>query len=87
MTIYQMTICGFAQMLRALKGQLDKADAHALAIGYDPRNLLSARLAPDMHPLSRYSSPAPRHAKRAADSVESRCRHFMHPTTWIRRVR
>lgn len=53
MTIYQMTICGFAQMLRALKGQLDKADAHALAIGYDPRNLLSARLAPDMHPLSK----------------------------------
>lgn len=53
MTIYQMTICGFAQMLRALKGQLDKADAHALAIGYDPRNLLLARLAPDMHPLSK----------------------------------
>lgn len=50
MSIHQMNICGSAQMLRALKGQLDKADAHALAVGYDARDLLSARLAPDMQP-------------------------------------
>ncbi|MCC7632703.1 DUF1993 domain-containing protein [Stenotrophomonas rhizophila] len=53
MSIHQMNIRSFAQMLGALRGQLDKADAHALAVGYDPRNLLSARLAPDMHPLAK----------------------------------
>lgn len=53
MSIHQTNICGPAQMLRALRGQLDKAEAHALAVGYDAGNLLAARLAPDMHPLAR----------------------------------
>jgi len=52
MSIHQVNICGFAQMLRALRGQLDKADAHALTTGYSSRDLLSARLAPDMYPLA-----------------------------------
>ncbi|WP_421574632.1 DUF1993 domain-containing protein [Stenotrophomonas maltophilia] len=53
MSIHQVNICGFAQMLRALRGQLDKADAHALTTGYSSRDLLSARLAPDMYPLAK----------------------------------
>lgn len=53
MSIHQVNICGFAQMLRALRGQLDKADAHALTTGYPSRDLLSARLAPDMYPLAK----------------------------------
>jgi hypothetical protein len=39
-------------MLRSLKGLLSKGEAHAGELGYDPRNLLSARLAPDMHTLA-----------------------------------
>ncbi|WP_241696491.1 DUF1993 family protein [Stenotrophomonas sp. SAM-B] len=53
MSIHQVNICGFAQMLRALRGQLDKADAHALTTGYSSRDLLSARLAADMYPLAK----------------------------------
>ncbi len=53
MSIYQVNIRGSAQMLRALKAQLEKAEAHATSVGYDACNLLSARLAPDMHPLAK----------------------------------
>ncbi|HHA2702733.1 TPA: DUF1993 family protein [Stenotrophomonas maltophilia] len=53
MSIHQLNVCGSAQMLRALRGQLEKADAHARAVGYDPCILLQARLAPDMHPLAK----------------------------------
>ncbi|WP_457321460.1 DUF1993 domain-containing protein [Stenotrophomonas sp. P5_B8] len=66
MTIHQVNICGFAQMLRALKGQLDKAEAHALALCYDPRNLLAARLAPDMHTLAKQIQFACTQAREAA---------------------
>ena len=42
----------FAHMLEALSGQLDKAAAFAAENGNDEEGLLSARLAPDMLPLS-----------------------------------
>ncbi|MGC6371874.1 DUF1993 domain-containing protein [Pseudomonas sp. K2I15] len=52
MSIYAITVPCFAQMLRSLKGLLSKGESHAHELGYDPQNLLNARLAPDMHPLA-----------------------------------
>ena len=43
----------FARMLRNLSAILAKAEAHAKAKNYDPAVLLSARIAPDMFPLTR----------------------------------
>ncbi len=43
----------FARMLRNLATILKKAEAHAKAKNIDPSVLLNARLAPDMHPLTR----------------------------------
>ncbi|MEI9965627.1 MAG: DUF1993 domain-containing protein [Caulobacteraceae bacterium] len=42
----------FVPVLRTLSTLLDKAAAHAAAKGIDPAELLAARLAPDMMPLS-----------------------------------
>ena len=53
MSVYSVTIPCFAQMLRALSSLLSKGEAAALKSGYDPKVLLGARLAPDMHDLAR----------------------------------
>ncbi len=52
MQIHDIAAPGFSQMLTALSGQLAKGEAFATAQGYDPAQLLAARLAPDMFPLS-----------------------------------
>jgi hypothetical protein len=52
MSIYDLTVPCFSQMLQALSAQLDKGAASAEAKGYDVAVLIGARLAPDMHPLS-----------------------------------
>lgn len=52
MSAYTHTVPCFAQMLNSLKGLLAKGEAHAAALGYDAKNLLETRLAPDMHPLA-----------------------------------
>lgn len=49
MDLYALTIPTYAQMLKGLSAQLTKAEAHAAEHGGD---LISARLAPDMFPLS-----------------------------------
>lgn len=49
MDLHALTIPTYAQMLKGLSGQLTKAEAHAADHGGD---LLGARLAPDMFPLS-----------------------------------
>ena len=53
MSVYAMTIPCFAQMLRSLTTLLTRGEERAQALGYDPQNLLDARLAPDMHTLAR----------------------------------
>ena len=53
MSVYAITIPCFAQMLRALATLLIKGRERAQALGFDPQNLLDARLAPDMHTLAR----------------------------------
>jgi|SRR5450830_194254 len=53
MSVYAITIPCYAQMLRSLSTMLAKGEERALAQGFDPQNLLDARLAPDMHKLAR----------------------------------
>ena len=51
--LYDATIPAFTRSLQALDACLDKAQAHADSLKCDIANILSARLAPDMFPLSR----------------------------------
>ena len=52
-SIYQASVPAFQRTLGALDAILDKAAAYAEERKIDPAVLTSARLAPDMHPLSR----------------------------------
>jgi hypothetical protein len=52
-TMYQASVPQFIRMLGNLKGILEKAAAHAAARKIDESVLLSARLYPDMFPLTR----------------------------------
>jgi hypothetical protein len=51
--MYEFLVPTANRMLDNLTALLDKAAAHAEAKKFDPANLLSARLAPDMHPFTR----------------------------------
>ena len=53
LTMYQASVPTFVQILTALSGVLDKGQAYATAKKFDPAILLTARLAPNMFPLSR----------------------------------
>jgi uncharacterized protein len=53
MSIYDSTVPVFLQMLGAITGLINKAEAHCQAKGIQPEVLLSARLYPDMLPFSR----------------------------------
>jgi hypothetical protein len=52
-SMYAFSAPTFVRMLKNLSTVLGKAEAHAKAKNYDPAILLSARLAPDMFPLTR----------------------------------
>ena len=51
--LYQASVPVLTQMLTALSGVLQKAEAHVVAKNIDPNALLQARLFPDMFPLVR----------------------------------
>jgi len=51
--MYDASVPAFVKMLNSLSAILDKAAAYAEAKKIDPSVLVGARLAPDMHPLSR----------------------------------
>ena len=53
MSFYDATVPAFLQILGSLTGLLTKAEAHCKAKNIQPEVLLSARLYPDMLPLSR----------------------------------
>ncbi|HLI98812.1 MAG TPA: DUF1993 domain-containing protein [Bradyrhizobium sp.] len=53
MSLYETTIPALLQILGSLPGLLSKAEAHCAAKNIQPDVLLSARLYPDMLPLSR----------------------------------
>lgn len=52
MSLTDLLVRSYAQMLQALSAWLDKAVAHARARGEQPDALLLLRLAPDMYPLA-----------------------------------
>lgn len=66
LSMYDVSVPALVKMLQNLSAILDKAAAHAEAKGIDPLVLTSARLAPDMHPLSRQVQIACDTAKGAA---------------------
>jgi uncharacterized protein len=51
--MYQSSTPVFVRLLGNLSAILDKASAHAEAKNIDPSVFINARLAPDMHPLSK----------------------------------
>jgi hypothetical protein len=53
MSFYEATVPAFLQILNSLSGLLNKAEAHCAAKNIQPEVLLSARLYPDMLPLSK----------------------------------
>jgi hypothetical protein len=53
MSFYDATVPAFLQILNSLSGILNKAEAHCAAKNIQPEVLLSARLYPDMLPLSK----------------------------------
>ena len=53
LSLYDASIPVYTQMLKNLVAIVDKAEAHAKETGADVAAWLEARLAPDMHPLSR----------------------------------
>lgn len=50
-SLYDITVPNFLQVLGGLKGVLDKGAAHAKATDSNPDTLVEARLAEDMYPL------------------------------------
>src|SRR4051812_12139261 len=53
MSLYDASVPAFLQILNALSGILTKAEAHCTAKNIKPEVLLSARLYPDMLPLTK----------------------------------
>jgi len=53
LSMYQASVPVFARALGVLSRLLEKGEAHATAQGLTPADLLEARLAPDMYPLTR----------------------------------
>jgi len=70
--MYQASVPVCQQFLTALTVVLDKAAEHARAEGMDPAELLEARLAPDMFPLTRQVQIATDHAKGMAARLAGR---------------
>ena len=52
-SMYQASVPVFVQLLKALSGVLDKADAHCTAKKIDPAVMIGSRLIADMFPLTR----------------------------------
>jgi uncharacterized protein len=52
-TMYQASVPAFIQILKALSGVLDKAEAHCTAKKIDPTVMIGTRLIADMFPLTR----------------------------------
>jgi uncharacterized protein len=63
LSMSEASVPAITQMLTALSAILDKAAAHAAALGVDPAELIEAQLAPDMLPLKRQVTIASDHAK------------------------
>jgi len=70
--MYQASVPAFLQTLNSLSAILDKAAEHCRTRSIEPSELINARLAPDMFPLSRQVQIATDHAKGAAARLSGR---------------
>jgi hypothetical protein len=70
--MYQASVPAFVHALNALSKILDKGAAYAKEKGSDPAELINARLAPDMFPLSRQVQIAADNAKGATARLAGR---------------
>jgi hypothetical protein len=68
-SLYDAVIPQYRQMLGALPGLLDKAEAWCAAKGVAPADLIQARLAPDMLPFSFQVKSAAVHSAGAIEGV------------------
>lgn len=50
-SLYDATVPSWVQMLHSVRHLIDKAEAHCQAHGLEPKVLIDARLAADMHPF------------------------------------
>jgi uncharacterized protein len=71
-SMYEASVPVCLQFLTALSAILDKAAEHARTQGVDAAELVEARLAPDMFPLSRQIQIATDHAKGMAARLSGR---------------
>jgi len=72
MSLYLASVPQLRSVLVAMESWLDKAVVHAQSKGFDPEDLLSARLAPDQYPLLRQIQAACDAAKFAAARLTGR---------------
>ena len=72
LSMSQASVAIFTQQLTALSAVIDKAVAHCQAKGVNPKDLIDARLAPDMFPFSRQVQVATDHAKGATARLSGR---------------
>jgi hypothetical protein len=70
-TLYDITVPNFLQVLSSLKGALDKGLAHAKAKGISADSLAEARLIDDMFPLRLQVERATDHSAGALRDVKS----------------
>jgi hypothetical protein len=72
LSMSQASLPIFTQQLTSLSVVIDKAAAHCQAKGVNPKDLIDARLAPDMFPFSRQVQVATDHAKGATARLSGR---------------
>jgi hypothetical protein len=70
LSLYEVTVPSFAQVIEALSGVLKKGEAHALEKGMRPDDWVSARLFSDMAPLSFQVKQAAHHSVGAIEATK-----------------
>jgi uncharacterized protein len=70
-TLYDATVANFLQILGAVGGVLDKGAAHFGEKGVDLAEIIEARLAPDMLPLTFQIASVTHHSRGAMDAAKN----------------
>ena len=70
LSLYEVTVPSFAQILEAMAGVLKKGHAHAIEKGMNPDEWVGARLFTDMAPLSFQVKQAAHHSAGAIEATK-----------------
>jgi uncharacterized protein len=70
-SLYDATVANYLQTLGAVSGFLDKGLAHFREKGFDPAEIVEARLAPDMLPLRFQIVSVAHHSRGAMEGAKS----------------